>query len=124
MRVASASQTTPEVLACEDGDGREKYDAYEWCKSELPGCDRQAAQEHRKRHPFGATVVDDSATAIPAQPTSGDPVALYAPVSMLLVVAHNLRQQVPRGTPSGRGFAARDARARFVIAATLRLCQA
>jgi hypothetical protein len=43
MRVASASQTTPEVLACEDGDGREKDDAYEWCKSELPGCDRQTS---------------------------------------------------------------------------------
>jgi hypothetical protein len=43
---------------------------------------------------------------------------------MLLVVTHNLRQQVPRGAPSGRSFAARDARERFVIAATLRLCQA
>ena len=114
----------PRFLPAKMETEREKYDAYEWCKSELPGCERQADQAHRKRHPFGATAVDDSATAIPAQPTSGDPVALYAPVSMLLVVAHNLRQQVPRGAPSGRSFAARDARERFVIAATLRLCQA
>ena len=52
----------PRFLPAKMETEREKYDAYEWCKSELPGCERQAAQEHRKRHPFGATVVDDCAS--------------------------------------------------------------
>jgi hypothetical protein len=64
-------------------------------------------------------VTDDSATAVPAPPTSSDPIALYAPLSMLLVLAHNLRQQVRAGRARAIG-ATRDKRGRFLGRAAVR----
>jgi hypothetical protein len=33
----------PRFLPAKMETEREKYDAYEWCKSELPGCERQVS---------------------------------------------------------------------------------
>jgi hypothetical protein len=33
----------PRFLPAKMETEREKYDDYEWCKSELPGCERQAS---------------------------------------------------------------------------------
>ena len=66
-----------------------------------------------------ATVIKDSATAEAALPTSSDPIALHAALSMLLVLAHNLRQQVRAGRARAAS-AVRDRRGRFLSRAAVR----
>lgn len=64
-------------------------------------------------------MTDDSATVVAAPPTSSGPLALHASVSMLLVLAHHLRQQVRAGRARATS-AIRDERGRFLSRAAVR----